>query len=131
MIHFYERCLKNAKETGDRSKEANVYGCLGHTYYKLGEFKTAISEYYERFLKVTGDVVDKSAECNVYSNLGNAYFSLGYSKEAIEWYERCLTVIAKAKSECREIKGSVYGNLGISYHELGFSKRLSFAMIAL
>ena len=126
MIHFYERCLKNAKETGNRSKEANVYGSLGHAYYKLGDFKTAIS-YYERFLKLTaGDVVDMSTVCNVYSSLGNAYFSLGRSKEAIDSYERCLTVNAKAKIECREIKGSVYGNLGISYHELGFFKKAIF-----
>ena len=125
MIHFYERCLKNAKETGDRSKEANVYGSLGHAYYKLGDFKTAIS-YYERFFKLTGDVVDISTVCNVYSSLGNAYFRLGHSKEAIDWYERCLTVISKAKSEYREIKGSVYCNLGISYHNHGFFKKAIF-----
>ena len=79
MIHFYERCLKNAKQTGDRSKEANVYGSPGHAYYKLGDVKTAIS-YYERFLKLTGDVDDMSTVCNVYSYLGHAYLSLGHSK---------------------------------------------------
>lgn len=124
-IHFYEGCLKKAKETGDRSEEAKACGCLGDAYYKLREFKTAIS-YYEQLLKLGEGVIDKSADFNFYSNLGDAYFSLGDSKEAINWYERCLTAIDKAKRECRQIKGCVYGNLGNCYYQLGLFKKAIF-----
>ena len=124
-IHFYEGCLKKAKETGDRSEEAKACGCLGDAYYKLREFKTAIS-YYEQLLNLGEDVIDKSADFNFYNKLGNAYFSLGDSKEAINWYERCLTAIDKAKRECRQIKGCVYGNLGTCYYKLGLFKKAIF-----
>ena len=124
-IHFYEDCLKKAKDTGDRSEEAKACGCLGDAYYKLREFKTAIS-YYEQLLNLGEDVIDKSADFNFYNKLGNAYFSLGDSKEAINWYERCLTAIDKAKRECRQIKGCVYGNLGTCYYKLGLFKKAIF-----
>ena len=125
-IHFYEGCLKKAKETEDRFEEANACGCLGDAYYELREFKTAIS-YYEQLLNLGEDVIDKSADViNFYNKLGNAYFSLGDSKEAINWYERCLTAIDKAKRECRQIKGCVYSNLGTCYYNLGLFKKAIF-----
>ena len=91
----------------------------------MREFKTAIS-YYEQSLNLGEDVTDMSADFNVYSNLGNAYSHLGDSKEAINWYERCLTVIANAKRECKQIKGTVYYNLGTSYYKLEFFKKAIF-----
>ena len=101
-----------------------MYGCLGNTYFSLGDFKKSI-EYQERCIKLAKEKEDKSAEGSVCGKLGNAYFSLGDFKKAIYYYERGLNITTKVK-EGMSAAGRVYFNLGFSYRKLGNVKKAIF-----
>ena len=49
-IDYHERCVKVARELGDRSGEGEAYGNLSNAHHRLGDFKTA-RDYHERHLK--------------------------------------------------------------------------------
>ena len=70
-IDYHERCLKIAKELGDRSGDGNAYGSLGNAYLSLGDFKTA-KYYAERHLRIAKELGNRSVEGNAYGILGNS-----------------------------------------------------------
>ena len=115
-MDYHEKCLKIAKEIGDRAGEEAGYGNLGNAYRSLGDYQNAI-EYHEKLLKIAKEIGDRAGEGAGYGSLGSAYKSLGDYQKAIEYHEKCLK-IAKEIGD-RGGEGAGYGNLGSAYKSLG------------
>ncbi|MGR3911772.1 MAG: CHAT domain-containing protein [Candidatus Rhabdochlamydia sp.] len=99
-------------------KEALPLGCshLGNAYYKLREYRKAIS-YYEKDLDFALKLEDRSREGVAYSNLGIAYEDLGEPRKVIYYNKECLKITLEFQDKVGE--GIAYSNLGIAYASLG------------
>ncbi|MGR3912856.1 MAG: tetratricopeptide repeat protein, partial [Candidatus Rhabdochlamydia sp.] len=93
-----------------------IFGNLGDAYYKLREYRKAIS-YYENDLKSSLELQDKVGEGRAYNNLGNAYYSLGDIRKATDFHEKHLKIALEFQDKVGE--GKAYSNLGVAYHSLG------------
>ena len=68
-IEYHEKCLKIAKEIGDRAGEGRAYGNLGNAYQSLGDYQKAI-EYHEKRLKIAKEIGDRAGEGGAYGKSG-------------------------------------------------------------
>ena len=123
-IQKLEKELLIAKQSEEKYNEAVACNRLGNAYYRLGEYRKAIS-YHEKTLEISQQLEDRAGEGAAYCNLGNAYKALGEYRKAISYHEKDLEISQQLEDRAGE--GKAYGNLGNAYKALGELKQAGAA----
>jgi tetratricopeptide (TPR) repeat protein len=111
-------------------KEAEIYSCLGKTFYYKRDSKQSLI-YYQRAIRAATESNDVNLVGKTLVNIGVVYqFLLSNSDEAIKYYNEALDIAIRTNDHALE--GKVYVNLGTIYHfQRNWKKEIEFNCKAL
>ena len=100
---------------------ADAHGCLGETYYYLGDFNLSIKE-----LKIAEKLTNSKADLEaIYSAIGVDYYNLGDSNNALLYYDRELEIARDLNNQ--EGESAALSNIaGIYKDQSNYDKALEY-----
>ena len=115
-LEYWELCLSNAKDDGDKEVQCTTYVNVGTVYYYLSDLKTAI-EHYQQSLSIAKDVGNKAVQGTAYCCIADIYCHVGDLKTAMEHYQQSLSIAKDVGNKAGQ--GCAYKKLGMVYCSLG------------
>jgi tetratricopeptide (TPR) repeat protein len=101
---------------GDPGLKEDSVGNLGTAYYRMGQYREAIS-CHEQALNSARERKDRKNEGVWLGNLGSCYADLGQTFLGIDYYEQALKI--DRETGYRKGEANRLGNMGTCYFELG------------
>lgn len=83
-LNYYKRAL----ESGSEEARPNIHMNIGNTYYRMGKYDKALSEY----LLAKSITDDESLRADAFFNIGNSYFASQDYEKAVQAYIEALKI---------------------------------------
>jgi tetratricopeptide (TPR) repeat protein len=119
-LDYAQSALTLARQTKDKSSEAESLGALGFACFDLGDARRAV-EFHEQAIVITREIGDRRREAKALGGLGIASAALGNTPKAIECFEQALAINCEIGD--RRGEANALGNLGIAYKSLGDARK--------
>jgi tetratricopeptide (TPR) repeat protein len=117
MVDLHERLQG---KIGDPGLKEDSVGNLGTAYYRMGQYREAIS-CCKQALNIAWERKDREGEGVWLGNLGLCYSDLGQTLRAIDYYRQALKI--DLEIGYRQGEASDLGNLGTCFADLGETGR--------
>jgi serine phosphatase RsbU (regulator of sigma subunit)/Tfp pilus assembly protein PilF len=128
-VHYYNKALEVAKNTGNKKIEAKCYNYIGILYYRKADYDKTL-EYFNKSLKIKKKIGDKGGIANSYNNIGliarrNGELAKALSnfRNALEIRKNMLKGFSGDEDKKREnslmMIGKAYMNIGNVHYQLG------------
>ena len=114
-LDFANRALELAKETGDRSGEAQALRHIGTAYRVLDDYPKAI-EYHKKSLQLFEELKDKRSVGLLLRHTAVDYWSQSNYPKALEYLERALKIFEEL--DFKVAIGSCYNIIGVINDDL-------------
>jgi len=89
---------------------------LGHSYYHLGKFDTALI-YFEKSFKIVSEINDRKGIATTYDNMGVIYLHFGNVDKALELRKKAIEIYVSLNE--KSLLASGYNWMGNIYKEQG------------
>ncbi len=123
-INYWKEALKLANKLKDRQQMGDIHHQIGYSYYKQGEFDSALLEY-NNAISVYQFIKNKQEVARVYNDIGLIYKTLGRYEQAVENFMKGLALFDEIDDE--EGSAMISNNLGqVHFYQEDYTNAIKY-----